>query len=150
MGLEYWDSEAIRQYARAIKTSEKIEKERAKRREKWLNNFINGKPVKQFEEYIENVDIKIRKNRSKKCPCEKLTISQRKVLEAEEQVKLMHEAANKILAEYGRLHQEEEGLKEIFAILEQQVDESSKYQRIIKVCDKIQDFLKKLKDKQKK
>lgn len=43
-----WTPKDISRYKRAIKASHKIKIIRAKKRERWLNNFIDGKPVEQF------------------------------------------------------------------------------------------------------
>ena len=56
MSMSEWTPEAIRQYARAIKASRKQKADRAKRRDKWMNDFIDGKPVKQFDEYVAHND----------------------------------------------------------------------------------------------
>jgi hypothetical protein len=50
--MSEWTPESIRQYERAIEASRKQKAAQAKRREKWLNDFIDGKPVKQFDEYV--------------------------------------------------------------------------------------------------
>ena len=50
--MSEWTPESIRLYERAIRKSRKQEVAQAKRRDKWLNDFIDGKPVKQFDEYV--------------------------------------------------------------------------------------------------
>lgn len=52
MSNSEWTPESIRQYERAIKLSEQQQKRKSDRIEKWLNDFIDGKPVKQFDEFI--------------------------------------------------------------------------------------------------
>ena len=52
MSMSEWTPEGVRQYKRAIKASRRQEAARAKRREQWLNDFIDGKPVKQFDEFV--------------------------------------------------------------------------------------------------
>lgn len=50
--MSEWTPESIRQYKRAIKAAQKQKAQQSKRRDKWLNDFIDGKPVKQFDKYV--------------------------------------------------------------------------------------------------
>ena len=53
--MNEWDNDSIKAYARAIKKAEQQNKEITKRKEQWLNDFIDGKPVKQFDKFIYGV-----------------------------------------------------------------------------------------------
>ena len=52
MSMSEWTPESVRQYERAIKASRRHAVAQAKRKEQWLNDFIAGKPVKQFDEFV--------------------------------------------------------------------------------------------------
>lgn len=49
-------SENIKQYGQIIKTSRKIKLMQAYKRDKWFNDFIDGKPVKQFDKFVHSVE----------------------------------------------------------------------------------------------
>ena len=52
MSMSEWTPESVRQYERAIKASRRQRASRVQRKEQWLNDFIDGKPVKQFDEFV--------------------------------------------------------------------------------------------------
>jgi len=52
MSMSEWMPDGVRQYERAIKASLRQKAAMAKRKEQWLNDFIDGKPVKQFDEFV--------------------------------------------------------------------------------------------------
>ena len=52
MSMDEWTPESIRAYELAIKASVQQKKMKAEKKEQWLNDFIDGKPVKQFDEFI--------------------------------------------------------------------------------------------------
>ena len=52
MSMDEWTPEGIRAYERAIRMSEQQKKRKSDRKEQWLNDFIDGRPVEQFDEFI--------------------------------------------------------------------------------------------------
>ena len=52
MSMSEWTPEGVRQYEQAIKASRRQKVAQDKRKEQWLNDFIDGKPVKQFDEFV--------------------------------------------------------------------------------------------------
>jgi hypothetical protein len=48
-----WTPEDIANYERAIRKAHEQREQQAERKDKWLNDFIDGKPVKQFDNNVD-------------------------------------------------------------------------------------------------
>jgi len=54
MSMEEWNSESIKTYAKIIKKYNKQVKVIEELKDKWLNDFIDGKSVMQFDKFVYN------------------------------------------------------------------------------------------------
>jgi len=56
--MEKWTPEEIRQYSASIKSAEKQNAEKAFRKNKWMDDFLDGKEVKQYDEFVNQYNPK--------------------------------------------------------------------------------------------
>lgn len=46
MSMDEWTPEGVKDYSKAIKAAERQEQKKAQRKEKWLNDFIDGQDMR--------------------------------------------------------------------------------------------------------
>ena len=51
--MEHWEPKDIRQYSASIKVAEKQNTEIARRKNEWMDDFLAGKEVPQYDKFVQ-------------------------------------------------------------------------------------------------
>lgn len=80
------------------------------------------------------------------CPCQRLLDSLSKVEKLEKEIVRMHSVINQVMAEYNRLHIEEDALGNIMQVFQSQHTSIEKFYEVQDICKKAMKIVNEIKE----